>query len=116
MKTEIMFVQGLNREITFHIGKNQDDNFGVINEGSADDLWFHANNISSSHIVAIIPENITNKELRYIVKAGALLCKNNTNKLKSQKNVEFVYTKIKNIEKTYIPGRVNISNEKKIIV
>ncbi len=52
----------------------------------------------------------------YIVKAGALLCKNNTNKLKSQKNVEFVYTKIKNIEKTHIPGRVNISNEKKIIV
>lgn len=116
MKTEKLFIQGLNREIIFYIGKNQNENFEVIKQGKPDDLWFHANNISSSHVVAIIPSDIKKKELLYIIKRGALLCKNNTNKLISLKNVEIVYTKIKNIEQTNIPGCVNILNSKIISV
>lgn len=112
MKTENIFVQGLNRVITFYIGKNQDENFDVIDKGLPDDIWFHSKNTSSSHVVASVPENITNKELHYIIKAGAVLCKNNTNKCKSSRNIEFIYTKIKNIQKTNIPGRVTINNEK----
>ena len=30
MKTKILFVRGLNREITFYIGENQNENFDVI--------------------------------------------------------------------------------------
>jgi predicted ribosome quality control (RQC) complex YloA/Tae2 family protein len=114
MKTEILFIQGLNREITFYIGQNQNENFEIIDKGNDNDFWFHANNISSCHVVAIIPENINKKELRYIIKMGALLCKINTNKLKSLNNVKIVYTQIKNIEKTNIPGCVKIKNGKSI--
>ena len=32
MKTEIIFIQGLEREILFHIGKNQNENFKVIDK------------------------------------------------------------------------------------
>ena len=81
MKTETIFIQGLEREILFHIGKNQNENFKVIDMGSEDDLWFHAKDESSCHVVCEIPDDIDKKELQYIIKAGALLCKSNTNKL-----------------------------------
>ena len=114
MKTEIIFIQGLNREIMFHIGQNKNDNFNVIDYGQPDDIWFHANEVSSCHIVANIPNGLSNKEKNYIIKTGALLCKKNTNKLKNLNNVEITYTKVKYIEKTQNSGCVKIINEKKI--
>jgi len=45
---------------------------------------------------------------------GAMLCKSNTNKLKTLNNVEISYCLIKDIEKTSIPGCV-VSMNKKII-
>jgi hypothetical protein len=51
-----------------------------------------------------------------IIKKGAILCKINTNSLKSLNNVKITYTKIKNVIKTTIPGTVNIIEQKLIIV
>ena len=116
MKTEILFLQGLNREITFYIGQNSNENFDVIDKGKDYDLWFHANNISSSHVVADIPYDISKKDIKYIIRAGSMLCKNNTNKLKNLRNIEIIYTQIKNIEKTNIPGCVVIINNNKKII
>lgn len=116
MKTEVIFLQGLNREITFYVGENKNENFDVIDKGEADDLWFHASEISSCHIVAIIPKDIGNKEKKYIIKAGALLCKKYTNKLKRLKTIEIIYTQIRNIEKTEYLGCVNVKNQKNIII
>jgi predicted ribosome quality control (RQC) complex YloA/Tae2 family protein len=114
MKTKTLFVQGLNREITFYIGENQSENFDVIDLGKPDDIWFHANNISSCHVVAVIPEDIKKNDLRYIIKIGALLCKSNTNKLKSLNNVDIIYSQVKNVIKTLVPGCVKILNKKMI--
>lgn len=116
MKTKVLFVQGLNREITFYIGENQNENFDVIDLGNPDDLWFHVNKMSSCHVVAILPEDIEKKDLRYIIKIGAMLCKSNTNKLKSLNNTEIIYAKIKHVVKTLIPGCVEILNGKTIII
>ena len=115
MKTEILFLEALQREVVFYIGKTQCENFEVINKGMSDDLWFHANQISSCHVVCKMPDGIDKKDLRYIIKAGAVLCKNNTNKLKSLKNVEIIYTQIKNITKTNVEGCVLTKNTKTII-
>ncbi len=112
MKTNILFVQGLNRDITFYIGENQNENFDVIDLGKPNDIWFHANNISSSHVIAILPEDIEKKELKYIIKIGAMLCKSNTNKLKSLNNVEIIYSQVKNVVKTNIPGCVEVLSKK----
>lgn len=114
MKTENIFIKGLNREITFYIGQNQSENFDVIDKGNADDLWFHANETSSCHVVAIIPNDIKKKDMKHIVKMGALLCKMNTSKLKSLNHVEITYTHLKHIEKTDVPGCV-ITKLSKII-
>lgn len=115
MKTETIYVDALKREFVFYIGKNQNENFEVIDKGTSDDLWFHANNVSSCHVVCEVPEKLYKKEIQYIIKIGALLCKNNTNKLKTLKNVEIIYTFIKNIEKTNTPGCVLTTNTKTII-
>jgi predicted ribosome quality control (RQC) complex YloA/Tae2 family protein len=114
MKTENLFLQGLNREITFYIGQDKNENFDVIDKGEPDDIWFHANEISSCHVIAIIPKDILHKDLKYIIKAGALLCKKYTNKLKKLTNTEIIYTQIKNIEKTEHSGCVKVKNEKKL--
>ena len=114
MKTETILVQGLKREVTFYVGKNQNENFEVIDKGVARDLWFHAKNESSCHVVCILPENTNKKELFYIIKAGALLCKNNTSKLKGLKNVEIIYTKIENVTKTSVSGCVLTKNTKTV--
>jgi predicted ribosome quality control (RQC) complex YloA/Tae2 family protein len=116
MKTKTLFVQGINKEITFYLGENQQENFDVIDLGKLDDIWFHANNTSSCHVVAVIPEGTDRKDLRYIIKIGAILCKSNTNKLKTLKNVEIMYSHIKNVIKTNIPGCVKIANKNIITV
>ena len=116
MKTKILFVQGLNREITFYIGENQHENFDVIDLGKPDDLWFHINNMASCHVVAILPEDVEKNDLRYIIKIGAILCKTNTNKLKSLNKIEIIYAQIKHVVKTLIPGCVEILSGKTIII
>jgi len=115
MKFETIFVEGLQRNISFYIGKSKEDNFEVIDKGNPNDLWFHAKDYSSCHVVCILPDNkYDKKKLKYLIKVGALLCKHNTNKLKGLKNIEFSYTKIKNIIKTEIPGKVEILSSKTI--
>jgi predicted ribosome quality control (RQC) complex YloA/Tae2 family protein len=114
MKTEIVFINALKREVTFYIGKNQNENFEVIDKGNEDDLWFHAADVSSCHVVCQLPPDIDKKMLRYIITTGALLCKNNTTKLKSMKNVNIIYTKISNVVKTDVPGCV-VTKDTKVV-
>lgn len=114
MKIETIFVQGLNKEITFMIGKDKDDNFAIIDESDMTDLWIHANGHSSCHVVCKIPLGSNKKELKYIIKMGAILCKKYTNKLKSLQNVEFVYSDVKNVQKTNVIGCVTVSERKYI--
>ena len=114
MKTEIVFINALKREIIFYIGKNQNENFEVIDKGTNDDLWFHAADVSSCHVVCQVPLDIDKKGMRYIITTGALLCKNNTNKLKTMKNVNIIYTKICDVVKTDVPGCVVTTNTKLI--
>ena len=115
MKTENIIIKSLKREVIFYIGKKQTENFEVIDKGKPDDLWFHAKDISSCHVVCEVPPDIDKKDLRYIITVGALLCKNNTNKLKSLKNVDIIYTQIKNVTKTDVDGCVLTQNVKTIV-
>ncbi len=122
MKTESIFIKEINKNITFLIGTNQSEIFDVLNMGSSCDIWFHAKNISSCHVIAILPKDendnilLNKNDIRYIVKKGAFLCKINTNKAKKINNLEIIYTKMENIEKTDIPGSVNVKNEKTVII
>ncbi len=117
MKIDTIYVQGLNMEITFLIGKSAEDNFAIIDESDASDIWFHSANSSSCHIIAIVNDlGLDKKQIKYIIKQGALLCKKYTNKLANQRNVEITYTEVKNVTKTNILGTVTTSLTKSIII
>ena len=102
--------------ITFYIGENAIDNEEVISIGKDHDLWFHATNGASSHVLAKMPEKYTKKEKGYIIKIGAQLCKHHTSKLQKEKDVAITYTRKKNLRQTNIPGTVYIDEGKCILI
>ena len=117
MKHESVFISPLKRNISFVIGQCQSENFDVIDASAPDDLWFHAGgNESSCHVIAKISGdiNINKKDMRYIIKAGVVLCRQHTNRLKSAKNIDFIYTHVRNVAKTDVPGRVIAQHTKTI--
>jgi len=117
MKSISYFISPLQRSVSFHIGKSQSDNFAVIDSGTPDDLWFHAGGKESScHVVCSVPADIPPKNLRYLVKTGALLCKQHTQRLKSAQKVEIIYTQLRNIAKTDRPGTVIAQHTKSVVI
>jgi predicted ribosome quality control (RQC) complex YloA/Tae2 family protein len=98
-------------DIEFVIGQNARENTQIVQDSSSEDIWFHAGDgISSCHVIAQIPDDdsiqMTKRDRLMIVKKGAVLCKENTNKLKSQHHVPFIYTTVKNISTTKTMGEV----------
>jgi len=118
MKKETMYVQGLNMEINFLIGRHKNENSDLLDYAGPNDLWFHAATTSSCHVIALLEPFDKNpfdknpfdkKSLKYIVKQGALLCKKYTTKLSKEKNVTIIYTKVQNVKKTNVAGMVTTS-------
>ena len=112
MKQESIYFQSIDRKITYLIGKNAKDNFNVIDEALAQDIWIHIHNESSCHVIAEIPYDISNiNHINEIIKRGAQLCKENTNKFRdTTKKLLIIYDLKSNIIKTKIAGRV-ITND-----
>jgi predicted ribosome quality control (RQC) complex YloA/Tae2 family protein len=115
MKKVTIYFQEINKHIDFTIGKNDKDNFDIIDNANTDDIWFHLNDYPSCHVIASINDVIKKKDLRYIIKRGALLCKENS-KYKSEKDLSIIYTTIKNVKKTEKIGSVITTNTKIISV
>lgn len=109
MKKEIVFINKLKQEIEFTIGENARDNFDVIDQANPEDYWFHIHNESSCHVTAFVPEGLDRKERGYIIKKGAEICKKYSRQ-KSQKNVEIIYTRVRCVSKTDIPGQVETTD------
>lgn len=102
-------------EVDYVIGKSAAENFEIIDNAEDYHIWFHVKDNPSSHVIAKLEDDLKKKELRYIIKQGAILCKQHS-KLTNQKNVDIIYTQIKNITKTDIPGSVYTQNEKTITI
>ena len=103
--------------VTFHIGQNAEENNHLVQISNPEDIWFHAKQISSCHVVAYLPSiKLEKKELQKVIRQGSLLCKQHTKKLSSIPKVEIIYTKIKNIERTTTIGCVLTKEWKEIIV
>jgi hypothetical protein len=112
MKTSDIFIAPIKKTITFLIGESARDNEAVIDLAKEHDIWFHiGDGKSSAHIVALLPDDLDRKEKKYIIKQGAVLCKQ-ISKYKSEKQVPIIYAKIKDIEKTSVPGTVIIKEGK----
>ena len=112
MKSQDIYINKLQTSVKFLIGQNAKNNFEIIDNSQYNDLWFHISNVASCHVIACIHDlEINKKDLKYIITQGALLCKQNS-KYKSEKNIEIIYTEIKNIQKTDTLGKVITKNTK----
>ena len=100
------------KNFTFKLGKNKFENDKLIDESGDYDIWFHINNLPSSH--GILFTNSSNKVDRAILKICCLFLKQNS-KYKSEKKLEIIVCKISNIRKTKNIGEVIIGKNFKII-
>ena len=117
MKSLTRYVDCVKAHIEFRVGENAQDNFDLIDQSKSDDIWFHIQNHSSCHVVLVLPEelSINKKQLGKIIIQGACICKQ-MSRYNSAKNVEIIYTAIKNVTKTGIIGTVSTTNTKTVII
>jgi predicted ribosome quality control (RQC) complex YloA/Tae2 family protein len=117
MKTKEIYIEKIGQVITFTIGTNAQENFDIIDAANETDLWFHVHEKPSGHVVAAIPdaEKYNHKEIAYIAKQGACVCKEYS-KYASQKKVPIIYSKIKDVTKSSTQiGSVTTNTNAKII-
>ena len=96
MKEIIILVDDTN--ITFLIGSDRYDNSNIIEISSPTDLWFHANDVPSCHVIAVVPPSVNKRTKHKIITQGCLLCKQNTNTLKRISSpVNFVISSVENL-------------------
>ena len=116
MLVKSIYIDKLKQDIDFYIGENAEDNTNIVINAYDEDLWFHISDLPSPHILAVIHDlNIDRKSIRSIVIQGSILCKQYS-KYKSEKKVDIIYTKIKNVTPTDKLGSVNTCNTKHIIL
>jgi predicted ribosome quality control (RQC) complex YloA/Tae2 family protein len=94
------------------IGQNAAENDELVKDSKQTDYWFHLDNLSSCHVV--IASDKKNSITKRMINHCAVVCKENT-KYKNQK-VKVKYTKIKNVKRTEIPGRVTLKGKNKVII
>jgi predicted ribosome quality control (RQC) complex YloA/Tae2 family protein len=101
---------------TIKIGKKAEENWKIIEEALPNDIWFHlAGDRPSCHVVLQVTEDIQKVPIQ-VIKQCCVLCKANTNKFKSEKNVPVIYTKIKNVKLGEHVGQVYTVDTKEITI
>ena len=110
---KMIFVPKVGCDVRFIIGTSASDNFQIIDDADPHDIWFHVDGMPSCHVIARIDESWNRKQLPYIIKQGAVLCKMYS-KYTHSRDLPIIYTAIQNVEKTRVVGSVNVKNEKKI--
>ena len=100
--------------VLFLIGTNATENTNLIEDSDENCYWFHADGSPSCHIVLTLDDQIRDlkaKTKNKIFKQGCVLCKQNTNALKSTKNTKFVFTTISNLITGDKPGSVYFKDD-----
>lgn len=106
-------LSGLN--VDYFVGKSAKENFEIIDNAEPHHIWFHIAGQPSGHVIAAIPEGMDRNDRLYIIKQGAVLCKQHS-KFASLKNVEIVYAFVRDLQKGEHLGSVIIQNEKTITI
>jgi predicted ribosome quality control (RQC) complex YloA/Tae2 family protein len=117
MRKVTKYIDAIKEYIEFRVGQNAKDNFDLIDDSKADDIWVHISQVSSCHVVASIPvdKNYDKHILKKIAVQGAVICKQ-FSKYKSEPVVHVIYTKIHHLTKTSTIGAVSVEEYKTIVI
>lgn len=88
-----------NTSVTFRLGRNAKENHGLIDHADPEDWWFHIKDHPSGH--CIVEKNQLSKQ--DIIFAGKIVKEHSKQK---NKKISIIYTQVKFIKKTKIPGEV----------
>jgi predicted ribosome quality control (RQC) complex YloA/Tae2 family protein len=101
----------------FHIGRDKQDNWNLIEGSQPCDVWFHVDGAPSSHVVLEMEEGGGGMKMvpRPVLKRGAGLCKEHSSS-KSVTKCPVIYTTVDKLVKGREVGSVNISGEVKRLV
>jgi predicted ribosome quality control (RQC) complex YloA/Tae2 family protein len=113
MKIQKIYDNCINEELIIIIGTSALENWKIIDESDENDIWFHLDNYPSSHVIL----KTNNKTLESLNKQTLIhcgsICKKHS-KYSNIKNIDVIYTLIKNITKSTEIGSVNTKLTKKI--
>ena len=102
---------------TIRIGQNAKENWELIDNSDPFDLWFHLDDLTSSHVI-ISQDLHSNPEVFYpneIISLAGNYCKTHSKQKKSPK-VKIIYAKVSNLSKGKNVGSVTISDPKYIFI
>jgi len=111
IKTETFVVK--NKEYIIYIGKNKYNNFELINISEPTDIWFHAHEGASCHVI-LKNEDVIRNIPHTVIKRCALLCKIHS-KFKYN-SCSIMYTYLEYVHKTDVIGQVNVDEFKLITI
>ena len=100
-----IYIEENNKEYSIFIGKNATGNDDIVKISHPNSIWIHFFKISSPHLIIQNENDIIPK--RYIRKVAEMLFEYKKN---VPKNIKIIYTKVKNIKCTNIPGSVITTN------
>lgn len=85
-------------DAVIHVGKNARDNWELLENASADDLWFHVTSESSAYVIVENNEKPDNEIEKLTIYKAAAICKSRS-KLKNTKKVSISYLPIQYVKK-----------------
>jgi hypothetical protein len=99
-------------DFQYGLGLNAQGNDAMRREwGKPEDIWVHASEGVSPHIIIKSNEELTNKLTDALREAARIICE----KMDNRKEIEIVYTKVKNIKGIKKkPGTVTYKKEKRL--
>jgi predicted ribosome quality control (RQC) complex YloA/Tae2 family protein len=109
MRSIQLLVEETDTTYTVLIGTDRYENDQIIKDSDQNDTWFHLNNMSGPHI--ILKNNGDKIPKRYLNQI-AVLFKQFKSNLPNNYNV--IYTTVKNVKLTKVPGQVTVTNTKTI--
>lgn len=113
MKNLIIFDSLLKKDFEIIVGTSAQENWEIIDEATQNDIWFHLEDLPSCHVILKSLNNKLKNFNKQTFIHCASICKENS-KYKFHKNIEVIYTCVKNIKKTEPVGSVIASNTKSI--
>ena len=89
-------------DVIYYVGKNEKDNWDLIQNADASDIWIHLQDYPSPHVVI---ENISRLESRHIM-YGCQLCKQYSKAKKSRVNISVL--EIEYVKKGKVVGEAKL--------
>lgn len=110
---ETNMIEHLLQGYTIRVGENQLENDTLLRSSEADDVWAHVSGKPSAH--AVISNPTGKKVPRQVIKRACCIIKSRSSS-RSDKNVVFDVTRVKNVALSDVPGLVSIIGASQVTI